>query len=98
MANHYPDGQHAIRVHRRRYSGCGDHKVFYAWVRHMAYYFSQRDYDKYEQCQVAIECFTEYAEAWLYSLEDHLRRQRLHPIEQWGGLVFYMAEHYSHAI
>ena len=98
MENHYQEDMHYLRVRRRRYSGCGDRKVFFAWVRHMAYYFSQRDYDRYEQCQVAIECFTDYAEAWLYNLEDDLQRQRLRPIETWGTLVFYMTQYYAPGI
>jgi len=69
--------------------------VFFAWVRQMAYYFSQRDYDKYQQCKLAIECFTDYAEAWFYCLEDDLRRQRLRPVETWERLIFYMAQQYA---
>jgi len=82
-------------VHPRHFSGRADPKEFFEWVSHMGCYFSQRHYDRYRQFQLAIECFSDYAEAWLYNLKDALRRQHLQPVETWGTLVFYMVQQYA---
>lgn len=86
---------HSGILRRRHFVGHDGPNAFIVWTHHMAHYFSQRDYDKYEQCAVAITCFTDYALDWWTELEDERWYHRRPRVKTWGLLVYLMMRHFT---
>jgi len=78
---------------RQHFAGYDDEFLDWSW--HMAYYFSQRDYDKDKQFNVAISCFTGYARTWWNQFEDDRWYRRRPPVKTWVQLVFVMTRHFA---
>ena len=83
-------------LRRRRFAGYD--VEFLEWSRHMSYYFSQRDYNEVKQCNVAINCLTEYALDWWFREEEYRRYQGWQPIITWEQLVYVMAKHFAPSV
>ena len=86
-----------IYLRRRRFAG-GYEDEFLAWSRHMAYYFRQRNYDEVGQCNVAINCLTDYALDWWFREEEYRRYRGWLPVITWEQLIYVMAQHFAPSV
>jgi len=78
---------------RQRFAGYDDDFLDWSW--HMAYYFSQRDYDKDKQFNIAISCFIGYARNWWNQFEDDRWYRHRSSVKTWAQLVFVMTRHFA---
>ena len=70
---------------RQRFAGYDDDFLDWSW--HMAYYFSQRDYDKDKQFNIAISCFIGYARNWWNQFEDDRWYRHRSSVKTWVQLL-----------